>query len=70
LAPCAGFARLLKSPVKAAASRSGSALRLVPEEAWQIAIDGRGEIRERRAGDACADHACAPGHRPAAGPLS
>jgi hypothetical protein len=29
--------------------REKTALRLVPEQAWQIAIDGRGEIRERRA---------------------
>jgi hypothetical protein len=39
--------------------RERAALRLVPEPAWQIAIDGRGEIRERRAGDACADQRCA-----------
>ena len=38
-------------------------LRLVPEQAWQIAIDGRGEVRERRAGEACADSSCA--HRTA-----
>jgi hypothetical protein len=37
------------------------ALRLVPEQAWQIAIDSRGQVRERRAGDACADARC--GHR-------
>ena len=39
--------------------RERAALRLVPEQAWQIAIDGSGEIRERRAGDACADLRCA-----------
>jgi hypothetical protein len=39
--------------------RERAALRLVPEQAWQIAIDGRGEIRERRAGDACPDLRCA-----------
>jgi Transposase DDE domain group 1 len=39
--------------------RERAALRLVPEQAWQIAIDGRGEIRERRAGDACASSCCA-----------
>jgi hypothetical protein len=39
--------------------RERAALRLVPEPAWQIAIDGRGEIRERRAGDACTDQRCA-----------
>jgi hypothetical protein len=41
------------------AEREKAALRLVPEQAWQIAIDGRGEVRERRAGDACADSRCA-----------
>jgi hypothetical protein len=39
--------------------RERAALWLVPEPAWQIAIDGRGEIRERRAGDACTDQRCA-----------
>src|SRR6266581_6709859 len=35
------------------AEREKTALRLVPERAWQAAIDGRGEVRERRAPDAC-----------------
>ena len=39
--------------------REKTALRLVPEQAWQIAIDGRGEIRERRADDACGNGQCA-----------
>jgi hypothetical protein len=39
--------------------REKAALRLVPEQAWQIAIDGRGEVRERRSGDACASRRCA-----------
>ena len=40
--------------------REKAALRLVPEQAWQIAIDGRGEVRERRADDACgSDPRCA-----------
>ena len=39
--------------------REKAALRLVPEQAWQAAIDGRGEVRERRADDACAQPACA-----------
>ena len=38
----------------ALAEREKTALRLVPEQAWQAAIDGRGEVRERRADDACA----------------
>jgi hypothetical protein len=43
----------------ALAEREKAALRLVPERAWQAAIDGRGEVRERRAGDACGNAACA-----------
>jgi hypothetical protein len=39
--------------------REKTALRLVPEPAWQIAIDARGEVRERRADEACADIRCA-----------
>ena len=31
--------------------------RLVPETAWEIAVDGRGEVRERRSDDACATRA-------------
>jgi hypothetical protein len=47
----AGF----RSPLSAAVT-SGCA---VPEQAWQIAVDHRGEVRERRAEDACADTGCA-----------
>ena len=39
--------------------RERAALRLVPEQAWQIAIDGRGQVRERRADGACANLRCA-----------
>jgi Transposase DDE domain group 1 len=39
--------------------RERAALRLVPDQAWQIAIDARGQIRERRSDDACADAGCA-----------
>ena len=39
--------------------RERAAIRQVPEQAWQIALDHRGEIRERRAEQACADHSCA-----------
>jgi Transposase DDE domain group 1 len=39
--------------------RERAALRLVPEHAWQIAVDGRGQVRERRAGDACPESRCA-----------
>jgi hypothetical protein len=30
----------------------------MPQQAWQIAIDHRGQVRERRADDACTDHRC------------
>jgi hypothetical protein len=39
--------------------RERAALRLVPEHAWQLAIDGKGEVRERRADEACAESCCA-----------
>ena len=38
--------------------RERTAITQVPPDAWQIAIDHRGEARERRAGDACADRGC------------
>ena len=39
-------------------ARERNAIRLVPAEAWQIAIDQRGEVRERRTSDACTDRSC------------
>ena len=51
--------QLIYSVGWALGEREKAALRLVPEQAWQIAIDGRGEVRERRADDACADGRCA-----------
>jgi len=42
-------------------SRERAAISAVPAGAWQIAVDARGEIRERRAGQACGDLGC--GHR-------
>jgi hypothetical protein len=39
--------------------RERAALALVPETTWEAAIDGKGEVREHRAGDACADRRCA-----------
>jgi hypothetical protein len=39
--------------------REKTALHLVPEQAWQAAIDAHGEVRERRADGACADSCCA-----------
>ena len=38
--------------------REKAAIRQVPQEAWQIAVDRRGEVRERRADGACADVDC------------
>jgi hypothetical protein len=43
------------------AAREKAAITAVPAQAWQIAVDEHGEIRERRAEDACADLHC--GHR-------
>ncbi|MBV9449745.1 MAG: IS1380 family transposase [Streptosporangiaceae bacterium] len=53
--------QLIYSVGWALGEREKTALRLVPDQAWQIAIDGRGEVRERRAGDACTNARC--GHR-------
>jgi hypothetical protein len=39
--------------------RERRAITLVPGPAWQIAVDQRGEVRERRSGDACGDRDCA-----------
>ncbi len=39
--------------------RERRAIRLAAGPAWQIAVDQRGEIRERRADDACGDTSCA-----------
>ena len=39
--------------------RERTALRQAQENTWQIAIDHRGEVRERRADDACGDRGCA-----------
>jgi hypothetical protein len=39
--------------------REKAAITQVPEDAWQIAVSPRGEVRERRADDACADRSCA-----------
>ena len=42
--------------------RERAAIAAVPGQAWQIAIDHHGEVRERRAEGACSDRWCA--HRP------
>ena len=41
------------------AAREKTAIGQVPEHAWEAAVDGRGEVRERRADDACAGRHCA-----------
>jgi Transposase DDE domain group 1 len=38
--------------------RERAAIAKVPGQAWQIAVDARGEVRERRVGDACPDTSC------------
>ena len=45
-------------------AREKAAIGKVPETAWEIAVDGKGEVRERRADGACAGRRCA--HRAAA----
>jgi Transposase DDE domain group 1 len=40
-------------------AREKTAIGKVPETAWQIAVDGKGEVRERRSDAACADRDCA-----------
>ena len=42
-------------------ARERAAIGLVPAQAWQIAIDRRGQVRERRADGACADRCCGHG---------
>jgi Transposase DDE domain group 1 len=42
-------------------ARERTAISAVPAQAWQIAIDARGEVRERRADEACGNLDC--GHR-------
>ncbi len=40
-------------------TREKAAIGTVPEAAWQIAVDGKGQVRERRSDDACASPRCA-----------
>jgi hypothetical protein len=40
-------------------ARERQALGQVPESAWEAAIDGKGEVRERRSDDACGSPDCA-----------
>ena len=43
----------------ALSAREQAALGKVPETAWEAAIDGKGQVRERRSDDACPDPCCA-----------
>jgi hypothetical protein len=40
-------------------ARERAAIGKVPEPAWEVAIDGKGEVRERRSDDACGNPRCA-----------
>jgi hypothetical protein len=42
----------------ALSAREQAAIGTVPEPAWQAAIDGTGQVRERRAGEACPNPRC------------
>jgi DDE family transposase len=53
--------QLIYSVGWALGARERAAITAVPARAWQIAVDERGEVRERRADDACGDLDC--GHR-------
>jgi Transposase DDE domain group 1 len=51
--------QLIYSVGWALTGREKAALALVPGTAWEAAIDGKGEVRERRADGACTDPRCA-----------
>ena len=40
-------------------ARERAAIGTVPESAWEAAVDGKGEVREHRADDACGNPRCA-----------
>ena len=40
-------------------AREKAAIGTVPEQAWEAAIDGKGQVRERRSDDACGNQRCA-----------
>ena len=40
-------------------AREKAAIGTVPEPAWEAAIDGKGQVRERRSDDACGNQRCA-----------
>jgi hypothetical protein len=43
----------------ALSAREQTAISKIPESAWEAAIDGKGQVRERRADDACGSLRCA-----------
>ncbi len=51
--------QLVYSAGWALGAREKAAITVVPAGAWQIAVDERGEVRERRAGGACGSGQCA-----------
>jgi DDE family transposase len=51
--------QLIYSAGWALGAREKAAITAVPADAWQIAVDQRGEVRERRADGACGDLHCA-----------
>jgi Transposase DDE domain group 1 len=51
--------QLIYSAGWALGQREKNAITAVPQQAWQIAVDHRGDVRERRAEDACTDRGCA-----------
>ncbi len=53
--------QLTYSVGRAVGERERDAITGVPAQAWEQAVDGRGEVRERRADDACGGRDC--GHR-------
>lgn len=58
-----------RSPTSSAlelGAREKAAIGKIPGIAWRAAIDGRGDVRERRADGACADRRCASCAPPAA----
>jgi hypothetical protein len=51
--------QLIYSVGRELGEREKTAISGVPEEAWQIAVDPAGEVRERRSDDACGNRGCA-----------
>jgi Transposase DDE domain group 1 len=56
---CRRGCQLVYSVGWALGARERAAIAKVPGSAWEIAADGKGQVRERRADDACASSRCA-----------